>query len=235
MQDDIYAGLQLITGPTVEPLSVSDTNTFLRLPAPGIDVESDNHVASLITAIRSHIEVSVLRRALLTQTWTLSLRTWPGRNYINLQNSVPEGVGGYYRYNHIKLPHPPLQSVTLFQYITSAGVTKTVTCADPPVSTTTQGTVNVFTNFEPARLVLPFSGVWPTDVLMPGAPITIKYICGFATPSALRNWEGYGPLIQAMKLILADCWENRIPALEARDSAMINVASKWLMPYRVFE
>lgn len=243
MNFDVFAGLKISVPPATEPLSLADVNSFLRLQPVGIDTDADAYISAIITSTRQHVETAILKRALLTQTWKLFLRTWPGRDYINLQHYSGD-MGEYTKYNHVKIPLPPLQSVSSISYITSAGVTKTVTPVDPPLSTQTQQYVNVFKDVEPAQIVLPFSGIWPTDILMPGIPITITFVCGYqlltdtSPPSGqtiLSNWEGFGPTIQAMKLIIADCWENRIPAADVSRSEMMTVAEKWLAPYRIYE
>lgn len=235
MSVDVFAGLKISVPPTTEPLSLADVNSFLNLQPVGIDTNSDTYLTTIITSVRQHIEVTILRRALLTQTWKLYLRTWPGRSILNFQE--------YERCDYIKLPFPPLQSVTI-SYITSSGATKTVTAVDPPLSTQTQGYVNVFKDLEPAQIVLPFSGVWPTDILMPGAPITITIVCGYqrltdtspvSGQTILSNWEGFGPTIQAMKMVIADCWENRIPAPNVAGSSMMAVVADWLAGYRIYE
>lgn len=243
MSPDVFAGLKISVPPVTEPLSVADVNSFLRLQPVGVDTEADAYITTIIPAVRQNIETVILRRALLTQTWKLFLRTWPGRDYLNLQNLSGQ-INEYARLNHIKIPMPPLQTISDISYITSAGVTKNITPVDPPVSTQTQGYVNVFKDVEPAQIVLPFSGVWPTDILMPGIPITITFVCGFqrltdTSPTSgqtiLSNWEGFGPTIQAMKLVIADCWENRIPAASASGSAMMQIAADWLAGYRIYE
>lgn len=238
---DIYAGLKLITPPTQEPWTLSDVTIAERLLPPGVDPDQDAYVNLLIPAVRQHLEQSILKRALLTQTWELYLNNWPGRDYVNW-NSMTSEIREYYKYNHIKLPFPPLQSVTSITYMNSSGVLLTMNPANFAINVA--NSYNVYTNTEPGQVVLPYAGIWPTDILMPGAPITIRFVCGYqrlndtSPPSGqtiLSNWEGFGPVTQAMKLVIADCWENRIPAPDAKNSEQLNVASKWLMPYRIYD
>lgn len=233
----------MVTPPTQEPLSLSDANAFLRLQPVGVDTDADAYVSTLITTVRQLIEVTILRRAFLTQTWNLFLRTWPGRDYVNAAR-YSATVNEYLEVNHITVPLPPLQIVNSFSYITSAGVTLNVSPFDPPVSTLTQYAVNVFKNVYPAKLVLPFSGVWPTEILMPGPAITINFTCGYqlltdtSPPSGktiLNQVEWFGPMIQAMKMIIADAYENRVPAPDIHNREVMNVAEKLLMGYRIFE
>lgn len=228
---DTYAGLQLITPPSVEPLTLADAEAFLRVVPDGGEI--DQLISAYITTIRQHIEQSILKRALLTQTWRLSLKNWPGRDYRNYPLSVTSEIDYYYKYNYIKLPFAPLQSVSSVQYMNSSGVTQSMNAAN--FSPSVSNSYNVLTTMEPGRIVLPYAGIWPTDVLMPGAPITITFVAGFASLTALQNWEGYGPTIQAMKLMLADCYENRIPPDAVGGGEQVGIASKWLTPYRIYD
>ena len=53
-------------------------------------------------------------------------------------------------------------------------------------------TYNVLTDFEPGRIVLPYSQIWPPDILMPGAPIQITYVAGYADVATLQSkFEGW--------------------------------------------
>lgn len=62
----------LLTGPTVEPWTVAELKTFLR-----VEHDADDAViASLLAAARSQVE-ALTRRALLLQSWRLSYESWP--------------------------------------------------------------------------------------------------------------------------------------------------------------
>lgn len=62
----------LVTPPAVEPLTLADAKSFLRV-AHGDD---DGLIAGLIAAARSHVERAT-RRALIAQTWRLVRDAWP--------------------------------------------------------------------------------------------------------------------------------------------------------------
>lgn len=226
---DIYAGLQIVTPPSIEPLQVQDVCSYLRLVPDG--GENDALVSLLTTTVRKQVE-TILNRALLTQTWKFSLRNWPGRDYINWPRAFTSEIDQYYKYNYIKVPFPPLQSVTSVTYMRSDGTVGTMV---PANFTVVNGfSYNVFNTFEPGRIVLPFAGIWPTDVLMPGAPITVTFVAGY-TPQTLKNWEGYEATLQAMKLLVSDCWENRIPPSDIESSEQMGVVKKWLAPFRIYD
>lgn len=93
-----HGAAKLITGPTVEPLSLADAKGHCR-----IDIsDDDGRVAQWIRAARAKVEQDT-QRALLTQTWDLMLDRVP-----------PSWV--------IELPYPPLQSVTSVNATDTAGV-----------------------------------------------------------------------------------------------------------------
>jgi len=85
-------GLTLITGPTVEPLTLAEARDQLRIDGE----DEDTLLAGLIQAAREWAE-AFTRRALITQTWELVLNTWPTGD-------------------RFSLPLPPLQSVTSIKY-----------------------------------------------------------------------------------------------------------------------
>lgn len=62
----------LLTAPAVEPLTLAEAKSFLRV-AHGDD---DALITALIAAARAHVETAT-RRALLAQTWRLVRDAWP--------------------------------------------------------------------------------------------------------------------------------------------------------------
>ncbi|MCF4166478.1 phage head-tail connector protein [Zavarzinia compransoris] len=74
------AGLERVTPPAVEPLSLAEARLHLRLD----DTAEDTIVAALIVAARQMAEQH-LRRALITQGFRLWLDAWPlGRRALDL-------------------------------------------------------------------------------------------------------------------------------------------------------
>ena len=237
---EIYAGLQLLAAPTIEPLSLNEAKTHLRVT---INLD-DDYITFLITQARQYVEM-VLRRALLTQQWVLSLKNWPGRNFYGSQG-LELNPGQWDRYNHIPLPLPPLQSVQSVVYYDTGGNVYTMPQggqlpSSPPATNANlslANTYNVFTAFEPGKIVLPFSQIWPTVILLPGAPIQISYTCGYLdVPTLAAAFEGYAATIHAMKMIIGYLYENRIPPSEIRKSQVPAglglVVEEMLEAYRV--
>ncbi len=164
----MFAGLTLVRGPAAEPITIADAKAHSRI-FTNVD---DSLIAGYISSAR-HAAENTLKRAILTQQWRYALQHWPGRNYRGYQNI--NGVKDYYRFNHIKIPLPPLVSIDAFTYKDTVG----------NVFNMTQGYSNVVGNYlldlehEPGRVCLPFAGIWPTTILLPTSPILITYTCGW--------------------------------------------------------
>lgn len=177
-----HRGLQLVVRPAAEPVTVADAKAHSRISQ---NVE-DSEVLGYITAARQVCE-GIVRRALMPQTWRLALENWPGRDYVNGVRSF-SNLGEYYRWNHIELPHPPLVSITTFTYTDTAG----------NVSNMVQGYGSAAGNYlldtdsEPGRIVLPYSGLWPTTVLLPAQPIKITYACGYSSFAGVVQVDASG-------------------------------------------
>ena len=240
--DSVYAGLTLISGPStgsppipLEPVTLDDLKSTLRIP-PAFTGDDDD-LLTMITVGRQKCE-SILRRACLSQTWRLSLENWPGRDYQNWPNAFSTEIARYYHTNSIPLPFPPLQSVLSVQYRDSSG---TLHYMQPANYQVLPGyTYNVVTDTEPGRIVLPFSMIWPTDILMPGSPIQITYTCGYPDVATfLASFEGAANVVRAVKMMAGYLYENKIPPSEMRrssiDAGLDFVMAQLLNEYRVYE
>lgn len=94
--------LVLTSGPALEPVSLADAKAHLRLDTS----DDDALLQSLITTSRLHIEAA-LGLALITQSWSWSLDTWPSAK-------------------RIALPLRPVQAVTQVRVWTGDGVSETL-------------------------------------------------------------------------------------------------------------
>lgn len=72
----------LLSGPAVEPLSLSEAKSHLRVDHD----DEDTLIQSLVTSARLHVE-TLTGRVLITQSWRLVLDSWPRRNIL----SIPVG------------------------------------------------------------------------------------------------------------------------------------------------
>lgn len=93
--------LALVTAPTVEPVSVAEAQTALR-----VDSDADEDiVTALVAAARQWCEAAT-SRAFCEQTWRLKLDAWPaGASFL--------------------IPRPPLVAVSSVTYVDAAGATQT--------------------------------------------------------------------------------------------------------------
>ena len=92
--------LTLKNAPAGEPVSLAEAKKHLNV----VTADDDDYIESLVVAARQHSE-SVLKRALISQTWNYYLDSFP---------SV------------IELPKPPLRSVTSIKYIDNDGDEQTL-------------------------------------------------------------------------------------------------------------
>jgi uncharacterized phiE125 gp8 family phage protein len=104
MAADSVDKTKLITAPAVEPVSVSEAKSHLR-----VDTSTDDTlIGTYITAAREVVEEMIWQR-LVTQTWDVFWDTWPQR---------------------LRLPHGPLQSVTGVYYTPEGGAEQTYSAAN---------------------------------------------------------------------------------------------------------
>lgn len=152
----------LVTAPTAEPITLSQTKAHLRVDHS----DDDTAIARLITTARQYVEM-VTGRAMLTQTWDVYYDWFPNCS-------------------HMRLPFGQLQSVDAFAWTDSGGTTRTWTVSGGNLveSGTTRAHIDAVN--EPARITLAYSQSWPTDTLKTSNPIRVRITCGYTTvPSNL--------------------------------------------------
>ncbi len=182
----MYAGLTLLTSPAGEPVSVAS----LKLHSRVTNFVDDGMLAGYLSASRQYCE-NYTSRAFLTQTWRLALQSWPGRDYIQGPREFTT-LNQYYKWNYFTLPRPPFIAVVSFTYLDTNGTLFTMQQGYDALE---RNYLPPDVNFEPARIVLPFSGIWPTTILLPGAPIQITYTAGYASFSGTVNVDPTGKII----------------------------------------
>jgi len=113
----------------------------------------DDLLGTILIAARRHVE-NVTGRQLMTATWDYSIQDWPDSN-------------------RIKLPFGNLVSVSSVKWKDSDGDETTLTVTDDYLVETNSG--------ECGFVVLPYGISWPSGSLYPSNPITIQYVCGYAS------------------------------------------------------
>lgn len=178
----------IVTAPDTDPYELQDLMSHLRLDAD----DEGNKVERLGKAARSFIELTILNRALITQTWDLWRDTWPG-SY------------------EIKLPLPPLQSVGSVKYYDIDDVEDTFAASKYFVDTKSA----------PGRLVLNDGESWATTTLRPANGLAIQFVAGYGSsaddvPDTIKeaifmlaahwyeNREGMGEVPDVINNMLAD-------------------------------
>lgn len=124
--------LELKTPPAGEPLTLAETQSYLKTSDPS----ETAWITSAIQAVRESCE-AFARRALMTQTWTLWLDTFQPSSS-NLRE--------------IEIPRAPLQSVTHVKTFTTNDIATTLDATRYLVDTAS----------EPGRLILREEQCWPT-------------------------------------------------------------------------
>lgn len=174
--------LSLVTAPTAEPLLLSEVKAFARVDGQADDAVLD----ALISMARLTFEGkdAWFGRALMTQTWDLFLPRFP----CGPDDPTLDGLIG------IRVPLPPLQSVTSVKYLDTAGVEQTVSASDYVLDTKS----------EPGRIVPAYGKTWPSTRETVN-PVAVRFVAGYganasAVPKDIREW---------LKATVAFLFENR--------------------------
>jgi uncharacterized phiE125 gp8 family phage protein len=189
--------LRLIAAPTVEPISLAEAKLHLRVDSNA----EDTLITEQIKVARQQVE-NILQRALVTQTWELVMDKFP--------NSTT-----------IKIPLPPLQSVSSITYIDQDGASTVYSSVSYLVDTYNQ----------PGRIRLRLNLSWPSVYLQELNAVRIQFVAGYGAAAAVPEWAK-----AAIKLLLGDLYENREQTLVAPGIVMANLPTgvmDLLWPHRV--
>jgi uncharacterized phiE125 gp8 family phage protein len=143
-------GLTLLTPPKTEPFTLDEAKEHLRAD----ETAQDSTIESLITAAREYAE-GFTRRALITQSWRLSIDSFP--------------VDG-----RIRLPMPPLVAVNSVKYTDMAGAEATL---DPSQYYVDKASL-------PGKIDRAYMVIWPLTRCIPNA-VRIEFDCGFGDAIAV--------------------------------------------------
>lgn len=160
--------------PTSQPLLLEQAKEYAKIEIPHEDVT----LGDLLLAATERVE-DLLNQSLITQTWALTLDSFFQEPFYD----ATEGV--------LKLPRPPLQSVSSITYLDTAGVSQTLA--------TTQYKVD--TKSRPGRISLSYVGDWP-DTYEETGVVTITYVAGYGAAEAVPSQAK-----QAIRLLF-NHWER---------------------------
>lgn len=162
--------LTLVTGPSTEPISTAEAKEHLR-----VDVgDEDEYIDALVVVARQHVE-RITNRSLITQTWNLMLDSFP-------------------RGDALRVPRPPLQSVSYITYRDTDGDESTFAAENYIVDT----------DKTPGEIVLAHGETWPSAALYPTSPITVQFVAGYGDAADVPE-----RLVHAMKLLVGHWYEHR--------------------------
>lgn len=166
--------LTLVTGPTLEPVTLEEVKDHIRISTT-VSATEDTLLLSFIEVARDYCE-RYQNRAYLDQTWDLVLDDWPNGKII-------------------KIPLPPLQTVSHVYYYDTGGSANTMTAS----------TYIVDSNSEPGRLALGYGEVWPNETLRPINGVKVRFICGHGSVASAVSTR----VKESIKLIVGDLYEHR--------------------------
>lgn len=186
------SGLNLDTGPSNEPVTLSEAKTHQRVDQ---DAE-DDLIKSYITAARQRAE-KFTNRVFVTQTWQIYFDRFPETD-------------------RIRLPLPPLQSITHVKY----------TNEDDSTSTFDSSKYRVNDKTNPGQIVLKNDENWPnpTKELKSVNAVEIKFDAGYGAvsdvPATIKN---------AIKLIVGHLYEHREEVVVGTNVMKIPLTAKTLL------
>lgn len=194
-------GLQLVTAPTTEPITLTEAKLHLRES----DTAQDTIIQSLISAARRHIEERC-RRSLITQTWLRTLDQFPTATsgsalWAPFEIGIPRIPPGdatagdlKRKWSGIRLVRGPVISITSLQFYDSTGALQTIPPNQYELDTTA-----------PVAIVCPtIANPWPTVRSQLNA-VLVTYLSGYGpTPADVPS-----DITAALKLLLGAWYENR--------------------------
>lgn len=189
-------GLLRTTDPALAPLNNDEIERHLVVAA-GVD---GLVIEGLVTAATNLVE-GRLHRAIMPQTWQWTLDEFPDDRVI-------------------RIPRPPLASVTSVTYIDTAGTSQTFASSNYIVDA----------SGEPGRIALIPSASWPATQDRINA-VVVTYIAGYASQAVVPE-----SIIHAIKLLVGHWYENREAVLTGTISKELEFAVDALLaPYRNLE
>jgi uncharacterized phiE125 gp8 family phage protein len=198
-------GIKLITAPAVQPLTLQEVKDHLRVDFS----DTDSIVTLYLNAATSYVdgEFGYLGRALVTQTWELTIDTFP--------------------LHEIKVPLPPLQSVSSIKYDDADGNEQTLTAATDYF---------VDTSSEPGWIV-PATGGWPTSIFAGINAVRVRFVAGYdPTTDSPPDLRANVPtaIKQGMLLLIGQFYEHRENIIVGLTTMQLPFAAENLLrPWRV--
>lgn len=193
-----YLLLTTIADNTTTTYTDNTADASLGVGIPSTNTTEDPEVRSLITAARQVIEEEI-GRALMTQTWDYTISSWPESDEL------------------IRLPRPPLVSVTSVKYYDSSGVEQTLATSEYLVDASSPY----------GRISLAPNKSWPAIQTRMNA-VTIRFVAGYGSVAAIPE-----PIRNAMKLVLGDLYRHREAGITGTIHTTNPAVDALLSPYEL--
>lgn len=176
----IEYGLTLVTAATSEPVTLQEAQAFMRVTTSEEDALIEDQ---LIPAAREWCE-EWTGRQFVSATYDLSLDRFPTDEYPWDERRTT------YRPDAIRVPRPPLSSVTSITYMDEDGTSQTLSASLYRVDTK-----SIVGEITPA-----YGEVWP-DTYDTTNAVTVRFVCGYSTvPASIK---------QAVLIVCQTMYENR--------------------------
>jgi len=183
-----YRGNRLVTAPAVEPITVAEVKSQLRITGTDDDAQIDLYIQAAREQCETYTGI-----ALITQVWNLTLDHWPTARepwWDGVRQGSIGDLSSSSRASDIMLPRYPLQSVDAINADGESVVVATTFITD--------------TQQMPGRLVLKFGQIFP-DIIDRANAIDIQYTAGYGAAST----DVPAPLRLALIQMASHLYEHR--------------------------
>lgn len=177
-------GLTVITAPTSDPLTVAEAKQHLQM-SPSYTGE-DSYLSALIAAATNYIETRC-NIAVMSQTLELAFDNWP-----------------CYK-TGIRLPKPPLVSVTSVKYLDPSNVQQTWSSSRYVVSV----------DRRPGTIRPGYGYIWPIIRPEPDA-VRVRYVAGYSSADAVP-----AGIKHAIRLLIGNAYQQRTSEVTGATTASV--------------
>lgn len=182
-----YLLLATIANNTATTYADNIADASLGAAAPSTNTTLDPTINTLIKAARQHVE-AYTSRALITQTWD-----WKGDSFRQLRDFCAPS-------SPMKVPLPPLISVTSVTYLDTAGASQTWSA-----STGWQSDIPTGSPWMPHGRIMPKENQsYPSTQSSTFNTVTVRFVCGYGAASTVPQ-----PIKEAMLLLIGHWYEHR--------------------------
>ena len=164
-----YGAWEIQTAAATDPVTLAEAKEHLRIDG----TDDDTWLTNNITAA-TNIAQKFANRQFVTATYDWFL---PG-----------------FCWDELRVPMPPLQSVTSITYVDSAGTTQTLATS----------VYQVDANREPGRITPAYGQYWPSWRVDTYNAVTVRFVAGYGAASAVPK-----EVKTAILLWLGELYENR--------------------------